>query len=165
MKIFILGASDSGKSTLANAIYEHCFFSIYEAGAWVIKSITNDANFRKNAELYSKSILSETPNYSYNQYVKFSENILTSPSQIIVGIRNPIDFVLITQYNICDYLLINIVSDKNTKFDEGTNIILNIAEWQINNFVTNSKIINVKKDDLFDKYFFDKFIKNIISLV
>ena len=99
MQVFIIGATKSGKSTLARMIQEKGI-SIYEAGSWVREEfhaqhpephdeMSND--FKNALTQFAKNKLKDNNLYSFQKYQEKTQNI--AGNLAIIGVRNPDDFI------------------------------------------------------------------------
>lgn len=88
MSIWIIGASGSGKSTLAKMLSERTGLPIFEAGKFTRESCALGAEYE---ELQNMAIERLKNDHRYFSWRILKET--TGKDLIIVGVRNPVDFV------------------------------------------------------------------------
>ena len=137
MKIFIIGATKSGKTTLAEKLSKKYNFKHIKASA-LIRDIfpKNESDFKSKQEFteaitkFSLDINRKDP-YIVSRYLRTSNNL--DQNCIIEGIRNPNDFFeLFDIANDKVILLKHENSDlKETEFEKGIEIIKDYLLWNL----------------------------------
>ena len=137
MKVFIIGATKSGKTTLAEKLSKKYNFKHIKASA-LIRDIfpKNESDFKSKQEFteaitkFSIDVNRKDP-YIISRYLRTSNNL--DQNCIIEGIRNPNDF----------FELFDIVNDKvillkhenndlkETEFEKGIEIIKDYLLWNL----------------------------------
>ena len=137
MKVFIIGATKSGKTTLAEKLSKKYDFKHIKASA-LIRDIfpKNESDFKSKQEFteaitkFSLDVNRKDP-YIISRYLRTSNNL--DQNCIIEGIRNPNDF----------FELFDIVNDKvillkhenndlkETEFEKGIEIIKDYLLWNL----------------------------------
>lgn len=94
MKIFVIGNSKSGKSTIANKLGLELGYKVISAGAWVRSAFGEEKPTRKEMDDYSCAVLNKNQNICIEYLI---EQIGEEENVIIEGIRNPRDFMFLYQ--------------------------------------------------------------------
>ena len=139
MQIFILGKSKSGKTTLSQKfLAKQC--AIYEAGAWARKEYSQlknhvketDKAYREKLTEYALSQLQKDNQYSIKQYDLFLKQCQNN-IKVIVGIRNPEDFIEILKRDKDNKIIWvdhNKENQESSEFDEGLDVIEKYVSWK-----------------------------------
>ena len=129
MKIFIIGYSNSGKSTFAKQFKK---FKHISASSWTSRFgfDKTDPSYRRNVTEASTKALKENPDECIDH---IKEAIKTAENVVIEGIRNPRDFFNLFNPT-CDVVMflkpegIGI----SNQFDMGVNLIQDSVAWMAN---------------------------------
>lgn len=136
MKIFILGMSQSGKSTLTNKLcnkynFKHIQSSIMVRNTFKFteKDYHNKQDFIDAITQYSIELNRKTPN-AVSDYIKDNYNL---NNVIIEGIRNPNNFFQLFDIKKDKVIYLNYLNNKieKTSFEKGLDVILNYLDWNL----------------------------------
>jgi len=154
MNIFIIGSSGTGKTPIAKKISEALNMKTVKASEY-FRIKFNDAkipfknrdDFISKITKFSQQILKDDYNININ-YIKNQMSV----SCVIEGIRNPIDFTNIFNFNNDIVIKLNYTKNnlKITEFEDGIDIIGRVCEWAIINKIMPSENM---KDFTYDEFF------------
>ena len=137
MKVFIIGATKSGKTTLAEKLSKKYDFKHIKASA-LIRDIfpKNESDFKSKQEFteaitkFSLDINRKDP-YIVSRYLRTSNNL--DQNCIIEGIRNPNDFFEL--FDIANDKVILLKHENNdlkeTEFEKGIEVIKDYLLWNL----------------------------------
>ena len=137
MKVFIIGATKSGKTTLAEKLSKKYNFKHIKASA-LIRDIfpKNESDFKSKQEFteaitkFSLDINRKDP-YIVSRYLRTSNNL--DQNCIIEGIRNPNDFFEL--FDIANDKVILLKHENNdlkeTEFEKGIEVIKDYLLWNL----------------------------------
>lgn len=123
MKIFIIGTTNSGKSTLAKYISNILNAPIISAGAWMKKNYyqaveETKENYTKMLTRTSMGFLQKNPNFFLEKIQDEVQKNIYSSVIIIEGIRNPRDFIHLFNPNEDVVILVNSVINEIKEYPE-----------------------------------------------
>jgi hypothetical protein len=155
VKIFLLGTSQSGKTTLAKRICDELSLQHVSASAWVRK------NFKKSYEDKQIHIQSMTAfaidQLKHNPFICIQElqtsYDLNLPS-VVEGIRNPFDFVHLFDTRTDCVIWVKYKNNKlaPTLFEKGLLVVDALLSWQVQNELVSSKQIFNFEFEYFDSH-------------
>lgn len=94
MNIFVIGHSQSGKSTLSSLLSSDLGYDVISAGGWVRKAFVGKNPTRKEMDEYSYAALKKNPNICRDYILA---GMVEQQYSIVEGIRNPRDFTFLYQ--------------------------------------------------------------------
>jgi len=139
MKLFILGPSQSGKTTLAKQLAEIYGFEHLSASRWVKQSwqkspedFPDRAAYIQAITAYSLASLHQSP-YACIDYIR--ERLPCSGGIIVDGIRNPHDFIHLFdwQSDRCLHLIYQRHPISSNSFEQGLAVIEAYLDWLLKN--------------------------------
>ena len=137
MKVFIIGATKSGKTTLAEKLSKKYNFKHIKASALIRDIFTkNESDFKSKQEFteaitkFSLDVNRKDP-YIISRYLRTSNNL--DQNCIIEGIRNPNDFFEL--FDIANDKVILLKHENNdlkeTEFEKGIEVIKDYLLWNL----------------------------------
>ncbi len=137
MKVFIIGATKSGKTTLAEKLSKKYDFKHIKASALIRDIFTkNESDFKSKQEFteaitkFSIDVNRKDP-YIISRYLRTSNNL--DQNCIIEGIRNPNDFFEL--FDIANDKVILLKHENNdlkeTEFEKGIEVIKDYLLWNL----------------------------------
>jgi GTPase SAR1 family protein len=147
VKIFILGTSQSGKTTLAKAICQQLPLQHVSASTWIRKHFHE--NTQDKQTLIASMTAFATQKLKLNPFACIEElqkkYDLNQPS-VIEGIRNPFDFANLFDPNTDRVIRITYKNNKlqPTEFEKGLEVVDDLLTWMINNqMMTDTQVLNL----------------------
>ncbi len=136
MKIFVIGMSQSGKSTLTKYLCEKFDFSHIQSSIMVRNTFPfkesdydNKQDFIEAITKFSIELNRKNPN-AVSDYIKNNYNL---NNVIIEGIRNPNNFFQLFDIKTDKVIYLNYLNNKieKTNFENGIDVILNYLNWNL----------------------------------
>lgn len=147
MKIFIIGISKTGKSTLSTYLsnkynLEHIQSSLSIRNSFEYKEsdFNNKQEFIEAITQYSIELNQKVPNF-ISTYIK--NNYDLTKNVIIEGIRNPNNFFDLFNINEDKVIFLDYLNNevKQTKFEDGIDVIKNYLNWNLElNIIPQNRI-------------------------
>lgn len=147
MKIFIIGISKTGKSTLSiylsnkyNLEHIQSSLSIRNSFEYKESDFNNKQDFINAITQYSIELNQKVPNF-ISTYIK--NNYDLTKNIIIEGIRNPNNFFDLFNINEDKVIFLDYLNNevKQTKFENGINIIKDYLNWNLElNIIQKNRI-------------------------
>lgn len=147
MKIFIIGISKTGKSTLSTYLsnkynLEHIQSSLSIRNSFEYKEsdFNNKQDFINSITQYSIELNQKVPNF-ISTYIK--NNYDLTKNVIIEGIRNPNNFFDLFNINEDKVIFLDYLNNevKQTKFENGIDVIKHYLNWNLElNIIPQNRI-------------------------
>lgn len=153
VKIFVLGTSQSGKTTLAKRICDELSLQHVSASAWVRKNF-KECYVDKQAHIQSMTAFA-TDQLKHNPFICIQElqtsYDLNLPS-VVEGIRNPFDFAHLFDPRTDCIVWVKYKNNKlaTTEFEKGLLVVDALLSWLVQN-----KLVSFKQIFNFEFEYFD----------
>lgn len=147
MKIFIIGISQTGKSTTAKYIANKYNMEYIQASIMIRNSFKKENEFNSRQEFieaitkYSIELNQNSP-MIVSKYIKENYDL---NNVIIEGIRNPNNFFDLYEIKKDKIIVLDYLNNpiKETTFEKGINIIVDYLKWNIEHNIISSDDLQI----------------------
>lgn len=147
VKIFILGTSQSGKTTLAKAICQQLPLQHVSASTWVRKHFHENTQDKQSLiasmSAFATQQLKQNPFACIEELKKTYD--LNQPS-VIEGVRNPFDFANLFDPSADGVIRISFKNNKlqPTEFEKGLEVVDDLLSWMFKNqMISDTQVLNL----------------------